>query len=100
MNPDTLAAACHILADQWGSYGYRIEEARASATGGAVLLVAHSDGSRFALAVDRYACHHSHADHQGYEPSRTIAVRAAELAARDAHADQQQRRLAELAAEA
>jgi len=86
MDPDTLAAACHILADEWGAYGYRIDSIEPAGYHGAgVLSVVHTDGSRFALGVDRYACHHATEPHDGTAYDEARAMVSAALAAGELH---------------
>jgi hypothetical protein len=86
MDPETLSAACHILANHWGGYGYRVESIEPAGYNGAgVLSVRHSDGSRFALGVDRYACHHAAETHDGTEYDEARAMIAAALAAGELH---------------
>jgi hypothetical protein len=43
------------------------------------------DGSRFALAVDAYGCHHAHADHDGTRASELRAMADAANTAYRAH---------------
>ena len=85
MDPDTLAAACHILADEWGSYGYRVDSIEPTGYGAGALSVRHFDGSRFVLAVDRRACHHTSAEHDGTTSDEARALIAAVNAAYAAH---------------
>ena len=51
--PDALSAAAHFVDREYGSYGYRIGIAMSS---GAVTAfeVAHFDGSRFNVLVDKW----------------------------------------------
>ena len=86
MDPDTLATACHILADEWGSYGYRVDAIEPTGAGAGALSIHHYDGSHFALAVDRWGCHHGTEPHDGTEYHMFRAMIAAADAARAAHA--------------
>lgn len=70
MDPDTLAAACSILAREWGSYGYAVRGITTGYRDGALHVTA-ADGSRFILAVDRYACHSVDADDDPTAPTGT-----------------------------
>ena len=96
MNPDTLALACHIVADEWGPYGYAVEDITPSYGAGAIHVVA-SDGSRFTLAVDRYGCHHAHRENDGTRASMALAATRALAAVRNAHEIDQRLRMAEAA---
>jgi hypothetical protein len=54
MAPDALAAIAGMVEREWGASGYRFESVTEWGFRGAVGTVVHSDGSRFAVASDRW----------------------------------------------
>ena len=55
VSPDQLASAGSYIAHEWGDYGYRIEEITSPTHAVSVFSVVASDGSRFAIAADRWS---------------------------------------------
>lgn len=54
MTPDAVSGLVGALQKGWGSHGYRFESIVGVNSGGALGLVAHFDGSRFQIEVDRW----------------------------------------------
>ena len=54
ITPDQLASAGSYISHEWGDYGYRIEAIESRTSAVAVFSVCASDGSRFAIAADRW----------------------------------------------
>jgi hypothetical protein len=99
MDPDNLSTACHILAREWGSYGYRVDAIEPTGAGAGALSVHHADGSRFALAVDRWGCHSADATHDGTRASELAACAVASNRADQLHAAAWRARMTALSAD-
>lgn len=54
-DPDAVVSLAAHVGREW-SYGVRIVELSGLPGGGAVAVCSHSDGSRWFVACDRYAC--------------------------------------------
>lgn len=55
VTPDQLAAAGSYIAHEWGDYGYRVEEITSPTHAVSVFAIVCTDGSRFAIAADRWS---------------------------------------------
>lgn len=51
---DAAIAAAGIISREWGDHGYRIVGAESPTRGGIRFHVRHTDGSEFAVEVDRW----------------------------------------------
>jgi hypothetical protein len=80
VSPDQLASAGSYISAEWGDHGYRIEEITSPTHAVSVFSVVCGDGSRFAVAVDRW----SNCDALPDEPE----ARAEKIRAMHAHATQ------------
>ena len=59
ISADQMSSAAGYLARNWGDYGYRFEKIESPTTKVSLFHVVHSDGSRFAIAVDKWGnCRH------------------------------------------
>ena len=54
VTPDQMASAGGYISREWGDYGYRIEGIESPTHAVAVFRVVASDGSRFAIAADKW----------------------------------------------
>lgn len=65
INPDQMHSAAGYLIRNWGDYGYSIEKIESPTRNVSVFHVVASDGSRFAIAADKWGnC--KHVDTHGY----------------------------------
>jgi hypothetical protein len=85
ITPDQMCAAGGYIADNWGDYGYRIEQVESATPRVALFHVCASDGSRFIVAGDRYGnCRYTGL--HGYDtPEHTAALVAALVTEMEAH---------------
>jgi hypothetical protein len=80
VSPDQLASAGSYISHEWGDHGYRIEEITSPTHAVSVFSVVASDGSRFAIAADRWS--------NCAELPDDPAARTAKIRAMHAHATQ------------
>lgn len=81
ISPEQLASAGGYITRNWGDHGYTIEEISSPTARVSIFRVRYTDGSRFAVAVDKWGNAH-HVDTFETRNPPALKVMIAEMHAR------------------